>query len=348
MSEKKRIDWVDVAKGIAMICVILVHVEEHFMPAGTLVSTKIPIYTFHMPLFFFMSGYLFSMKNSFGEFLKNKCRRILIPYVCLGVILALFDTYWNGRNPFGDPWFSADAFTGRLMALLTQERYWTLWFIACLFWLNILFYVIVRLVKNEKVRAIVVVIIAVVGLVYYKMGGGALPWNVDVCLTALPFFYVGYVCRKTDFVNQKILAKKLKWALCAGFIVIDAVCTVLNLNISGEFLEFYNNLYGIAPLTYIGAFAGIFAVIILADACRGFAPLKYIGANSMLFYAWHQTMMLPLIQEGLNKAGLFASDWLTTGQYYGRLVLVTVVICVASAILNEIICRVKLGFVVGK
>ena len=57
---KKRIDWVDVAKGIAMILVIVVHAEEHFIP-GTLVSTKIPIYTFHMPLFFFVSGYLFSM-----------------------------------------------------------------------------------------------------------------------------------------------------------------------------------------------------------------------------------------------------------------------------------------------
>ena len=55
MDVKKRIDWVDVAKGIAMILVIVVHAEEHFMP-GTLVSTKIPIYTFHMPLFFFMSG----------------------------------------------------------------------------------------------------------------------------------------------------------------------------------------------------------------------------------------------------------------------------------------------------
>ena len=29
---KKRIDWVDVAKGIAMILVIVVHAEEHFMP----------------------------------------------------------------------------------------------------------------------------------------------------------------------------------------------------------------------------------------------------------------------------------------------------------------------------
>ncbi|MGN1267071.1 MAG: acyltransferase family protein [Dorea sp.] len=348
MGEKKRIDWVDVAKGIGMICVILVHVEEYFMPPGTLVSTKIPLYTFHMPLFFFMSGYLFSMKSSFGEFLKNKCKRILIPYACLGIILVLFDSWWQGRNPFGDPWFQADLFKGELMALLTQNRFWTLWFIACLFWLNILFYILVRFVKKEQIRAIIVVILAAAGVLYYKNGGAALPWNVDICLTALPFFYVGYVCRKTDFINQKILSKKSKYAVCVGMIALDAVCAVVNLKMSGEFLEFFSNLYGFAPLTYIGAFAGIVAVIILSDMCHGFAPLCYIGANTMLLYAWHQTMMLPLIQEAYNKMNLFKGDWLTTGEYYGRLILTTMVICVVLGVVNEILCRIKLGFIVGK
>ena len=204
MSTNKRIDWVDVAKGISMICVILVHVEEAFMP-GTLVSLKIPMYTFHMPLFFFMSGYLFSAKASFGVFLKGKCKRILVPYICLGGLLVLFDTYWHGRNPFGDPWFNKDFFMGEVWALLWQQRFWTLWFIACLFWLSILFYAIVRFVKSEKIRAAVVIVLSVAGLVYYRLGGGPLPWNIDVCFTALPFFYVGYLCKTTDFVNQKIL-----------------------------------------------------------------------------------------------------------------------------------------------
>ncbi len=347
MSEKKRINWVDVAKGIAMICVILVHAEEHFMP-GTLVSTKIPLYTFHMPLFFFMSGYLFTLKSSFGEFLKNKCRRILIPYFCLGIILALFNTYWTGRNPFGDPWFQQEFFVGQLLSLLTQKRFWALWFIACLFWLNILFYLIVRFVNNEKIRAIIVVVLAVVGILYYKNGGGALYWNVDVCLTALPFFYVGFLCRKTDFVNQKILGTKYRYLVCVGLIALDAACAVLNLNMSGQFLEFFNCQYGVAPLTYIGAFAGTFAVIILADACGKCPPLRYIGENTMLLYAWHQTMLLPIIQEAFAKMDLFQNDFLSTGMYYARLVVATIVICIVLAIVNEIICRVKLGFLVGK
>lgn len=343
---KKRIDWVDVAKGIAMILVILVHVEEHFMP-GVLVSTKIPIYTFHMPLFFFMSGYLFSAKKSFGEFLKKKCRRILVPYVCLGVLLALFDAFWQGRNPFGRSWFRPEIFKWNLWGLLYQNRLWTLWFIACLFWLNIIFYIIVRFVKNEKIRAAIVVLMAAAGIIYYKMGGGSLYWNVDACLTAMPFFYAGYLCRKTDFINQKILASKWKWGFLAAFVALDVVCTVVNYKLTGQFLEFYGRQYGIAILTYIGAFAGTFAVIILSDACRGFKPLKYIGENTMIFYAWHQTMLLPLIDAFFQEKHLFRG-FLSSGQYYGRLLLATVLCCVISAILNEIICRVKLGFMVGK
>ncbi len=347
MSERKRIDWVDVAKGIGMILVIISHTEEHFMP-GTLVSLKIPIYTFHMPLFFFVSGFLFSMKSGFGEFLKSKCKRILVPYFCLGTILVLFDTYWQGRNPYGNPWFVKERFLNSMLNLLYQNRLWTLWFIACLFWLNIFFYILVRFVKSEKIRALIVIAFAVAGLYYYKMGGGGIFWNIDVCMTTMPFFYAGYVCRKTDFIDSRILKNKWKWLLCVGFIALDAVCAIVNFKTTGQFLELWGNQYGNPVLTYICAFSGIFAVIILADACHGFAPLRYIGENTMLFYAWHQTMLLPLVQELYLKLNWFRDPWLSTVPYYGRILLSTLIICVSMAILNEIICRLKLGFIVGK
>lgn len=337
MQKKQRIDWIDVAKGIAMICVILVHVEEHFLSPGALASTKIPIYTFHMPIFFFISGYLFSLKSSFKEFLINKCRRILIPYVCLGGLLCLFTVFWQ---KYDLKW--------TLEAILLQKRMWTLWFIACLFWLNILFYILARFIKSEKIRAIAVILIATAGIIYYKMGGEALYWNVDVCMTALPFFYAGFLCKKTDFVNQKVLASKFKWGIFVGLVALDFLCTMLNYRITGQYLEFFGCMYGIAPLTYIGSFAGIFALIILADACRGFKPFRYIGENSMMFYAWHQTMLLPLVQFMFDELNLFNSWLLGTGEYYGRLLLATFVICVVSALLNEIICKAKLGFIVGK
>lgn len=347
MNEKKRIDWIDVAKGIGMLLVIISHVEEHFV--GTPMAVlKGPIYTFHMPLFFFVSGYLFSTKKSFREFFKNKCKRILVPYFCLGTILVLFDIYWQGKNPFGNPWFKMDKFLGGMLRLIYQCRFWTLWFIACLFFLNIFFYVIVRYGKTEKVRAASVLLLAIAGLTYYKIGGGGLFWNIDVCLTAMPFFYIGYLCRKTDFVDAKILKNRFKWLLFIGFIAVDMVCYIVNLTMTGQFLEFWGNLYGFAPLTYLGAFAGIFAVIILADACHGFVPLRYLGENTMLFYAWHQTMLIPIIQKFYIEHDMFQAVWLSPGLYYGRIILSTLIICVVLAVVNEVICRLKLGFMVGK
>lgn len=60
ITEKKRIDWVDMLKGIAIICVIIGH--RTWSDYGALpCMLKSWIYSFHMPLFFFLSGFVFSI-----------------------------------------------------------------------------------------------------------------------------------------------------------------------------------------------------------------------------------------------------------------------------------------------
>lgn len=344
MNAKKRIDWVDVAKGIGMICVILSHVEEENFSNPYL---KMPLYTFHMPLFFFLSGYLFSMKSSFKEFLVKKCQRILVPYFTLGGILILFDIYWHGRNPFHESWFNKKYAMSDLMQFLTQKRYLTLWFIACLFWLSILFYVLVRFVEKEVVRAVIVIVLTIAAMFYYRFGGTSLYWNIDVCFTALPFFYVGFLCRKTDIINKVLLESNRKILWFIGFVAIDVLCAIGNQMLTGEFLEMFWNHYAFPPFTYLGAFAGIFAVILLANVCNCF-PLRYIGANTMLFYAWHQTMMIPLVTEFYKKMDLFQSHFFPLWVRFVRVGITTVLICLVLGIVNELLCRLKLGFLMGK
>lgn len=52
----ERIDWLDVGKGLGMVLVILAHSN-----IPTIVRAE--IYAFHMPLFFFLSGYLFLTRS---------------------------------------------------------------------------------------------------------------------------------------------------------------------------------------------------------------------------------------------------------------------------------------------
>ncbi len=80
-SKTKRLQYVDIARGIAMICIILGHLGN---PAINRV-----VFTFHVPIFFFITGYFTSTKRSLPKFTKNKIRTLLVPYAisCLAIII---------------------------------------------------------------------------------------------------------------------------------------------------------------------------------------------------------------------------------------------------------------------
>lgn len=76
-----RISWIDFAKGIAILLVVFGHIS--FLPSPILGV----IYSFHMPLFFFLSGVLlFRRQEAFRSFALKKTRTLIGPYY---VFLAL-------------------------------------------------------------------------------------------------------------------------------------------------------------------------------------------------------------------------------------------------------------------
>ncbi|WP_231401566.1 acyltransferase family protein [Cupriavidus sp. WS] len=73
--------WVDCLKGLGIAAVVAGHVFSG-LPAQL-------IFLFHMPLFFFLSGYLFTVQRRRAEYFARKARHLLIPYVAFLVLLAL-------------------------------------------------------------------------------------------------------------------------------------------------------------------------------------------------------------------------------------------------------------------
>ena len=77
----KRIEWVDVSKVLVIWLMVLGHVLEK---TGLDAVVRNMIYSFHMPFFFFISGFLYNNKsNNFGQFTKANVKSLLIPYVFL-------------------------------------------------------------------------------------------------------------------------------------------------------------------------------------------------------------------------------------------------------------------------
>ena len=108
--------FLDILKGIAIFLMVLAHIlawsfqDSSFLqqPLSVLSHNeqnaafvyKI-IYSFHMPLLFFVSGYLFykRTKDYNGHYvikvLKGRVKRLLIPYVATGIFVYLLRGYWG-------------------------------------------------------------------------------------------------------------------------------------------------------------------------------------------------------------------------------------------------------------
>ena len=84
----KRISYIDMAKGIGIILVVLGH---SIFPSENLTTW---IYSFHMPLFFILSGMLLShthaTEQALTSFIRKKAQAIFIPYFVFSVLTILF------------------------------------------------------------------------------------------------------------------------------------------------------------------------------------------------------------------------------------------------------------------
>ncbi|GAA0086320.1 acyltransferase family protein [Clostridium sp. CTA-7] len=91
---EKRIDEVDIIKGIAILLVFIGHAATNsFLPRPSTYEFIVQfIYAFHMPLFFMISGFLsvksfnMNLKKDYIKFIKNKFNRLMIPFITISLI----------------------------------------------------------------------------------------------------------------------------------------------------------------------------------------------------------------------------------------------------------------------
>lgn len=333
---KNRIDWIDMAKGYGMLAVIIAHIVY----SGPLHEW---IYTFHMPLFFFLSGYVFSNKDKFDLFIKKKAKSLLIPYFTLGIPMVAFKVLYSLYQKT----FTIDSTIELVKNFVFQKRLWTLWYIACLFFLNVIFYLITKFAKKNISKAVIVIAMAFIGLVYYKSGGLPLPWNIDACFMAIPFFFGGFVLKENSSKIDNLLSQtKNKIMLFLAFGLINVVFGYLNIKTTGKGLEMFDSEYANPIFTYISAFAGIFAVIIFSRFIT-IKPIRYIGKNSLIYYAWHQTIMIPITTIIFSFLG-FQESYDIYQPYYWcyklvQFAVIIIVLTIPTVIVEKTNLRVLLG-----
>lgn len=140
MQPTTRQDWADIAKGIGIVLVVLGHVARGMVRAGQVVPQPFfdhldrILYSFHMPLFFLLSGWFAPRsleRRGAGATIANRVDTLVWPYILWslfqGSLEVLLSRWTNGDTP----WIS-------VLSLLWAPR-GQFWFLHSLFLIAVVF-----------------------------------------------------------------------------------------------------------------------------------------------------------------------------------------------------------------
>ena len=345
--QNKRIDWIDMLRGLAIVCVILGH--RQYGTSGILAEYFVPeIYSFHIPLFFFVSGLVFSVSKykNFGEFLVKKIKTILFPMVLLSLVNILFKYVYYG-NIVGISKYGTKYFVNRLIGIVLQLRdgkYEScLWFLTCLFITQCILYWIIKILKDKTIPILITIICcALVGSIYMYFKLPKLPWEIDVSFVAMLFVGIGYILKKEKATLEKI--NKL-W-LAPFLIVINILTMYANYKFMGnKNIDLAYNKIGMPLWFFLESIAGIWVLFIIFSRFKNIRPLSYIGKNSLVYYGLLDLMVF--IPEFIIF-NIIHLNVLSTGNWSVLInIIYTIVVCITIIPIVELVNR-KLPFIKGQ
>ena len=289
---QKRIEFIDLAKGICILLVVLGHCG---------VPINIPgLEIVRMPLYFILSGLFFKDYGGGYNFFIKKTNKILIPFLFF---------YFVGCAIF----YVLKAFAPQLAVteargifdIFDNRQFFNgpIWFLLCLFWCNIIFCQITLYVKKDSAR---IPLVALLGFIGWFLGekGVFVPMFIDVALTALPFFAFGYYLKKSEILypnkmdRYNIVFAILFWG--AAYLLTRTTEYRLSFH--------YNGLEGWS--TYLISITSVLAVLFLCKTIKHIPFVSYCGRYSIVLLCVHHLIYRPLMVL-LPKTGVeqLSSNW---------------------------------------
>lgn len=283
----KRVEWVDTAKGICILLVVLHHCAQILQASYPLQRDFL---TFRMPLYFILSG-LFFKQYGFKTFVLKKTNKLLIPYVFFYVLtgvlipVALF-RFWGHSIAFYDGYGLEAVFSIFSERIICNP---SIWFLFCLFEVNLLFYLLYyishRFERHNLVLGILSLVVGLCGLfMAYKRI--KLPYYIDTSCTAIPFFFFGYYLRNhTSILTTENNSKSVCFSIV--FIIVSALCIhFFNYGRLSMIENVAGGLKGCAQV-YPYGIMGTMSVLLLSKIIGTVPILTYLGRYSIIVLCTH-------------------------------------------------------------
>lgn len=335
MVATSRIQWIDTCKGIGILLVVIGH---------TMIENKYrgPIYSFHMPLFFFISGYLFSIKkySNIAQILFSKAKSLLVPYILFSFIsIILIRILLN--QPIAVSTFIRTLLVSKRNAIYYDDP---LWFLTSLFTVEIMYYLLLKYLKNNLLIFFIVILFAYFSC--FKLnalsGKNILPWSFDQSLYFIFYYGLGNFVKNLGLLknNLKKSIYLIVFSLIYLLLLVDSSLYNQGLNSLNTYLDIPVNIVSFFNIV-LSALIPIIFIIYISQFLSSISYINFLGRNSLVLLALHVSL-------GFNLIPIIAGNSLTLIKSPNLLGLVFSIGAIIMITPISIIINKYLPFILGK
>lgn len=268
------ISWINIAKGLGIIFIVYGHsyppeVIYHFF------------YYFHIPLFFFISGYLFNKPQpSFIKITIHKFKTLMIPFYVYGFFMTLLIYllyYLKGS-------LSEEIAIHYLMGLINGKgsnlANSDLWFLPSLFFTNLFAYIALKKLDFRRYILFELAIIFVFTSLTDRVGNSV--YSITTVPPALFFFIMGYLYKEREFEINSFKYLTLYGGVVLAIFSFSYFFLHHTVDIGG-------NYYGKSIiLLFLNGLLGTLLIIFISKKIKSNSFLEYIGTISLYIFIFHQ------------------------------------------------------------
>lgn len=292
MVKSERVAYIDIAKGLVLLLVILGHTFRDSMREAYYWCDFLYLflYKFHGSALFLISGMSYAItiqKNkslSISLYVKKKAKSILLPWVSYSVLVYII-FFAVSKVPAISGALGGKSVVSPMeylkLMLYNQNPYsFHLWYLNTLFLLSIFTFLIDKFWGENKARALKIILLIIMPAVASTV---AQPWHLVTkgFVYQLPYFIAGILIKRESiekFNHKWMILGLLSAVLLAGYTILEP-------------------RYNLSSTAFVAVFyiENILAVIVafgIISASYAFsaklAAVEKIGRNSIVYYLYHQ------------------------------------------------------------
>lgn len=336
---KERLPYIDVAKGIAIILMIWTHTVP-----GDSISTW--VFSFHMPIFFIISGILMSKRDitniSLTKFITKRSIQLGLPYFIFCFILCLFYGLLN--------YSSTGNFdtSGRFYQMITLNGVDSLWFIPCMFFAD--FFMLISLKMCTKyvyilMFTIILVTTAMSSFIGFDSLNDTARLTVKVAVS-FSFVIAGYLVNQTSLLQSK--GNKSLFFSC----FLCFVCF--------SYFQHFNGFVGLGALQLNNVFLYYINAFVLSCSLLAFVQylsslvvscgylskilsvIRYYGENTIVLLCTNN-LLIEIIRLMDYR---LANNWFLAHALYGSCVMSLIILLIEIPLIE--FSKSKFGIVFGR